>query len=227
MFSFLYLTTDDGSYVPSVWGYTLTVVLILVLLVAASFVKTRISSDKRTVYVRRLAFSSIAVALAVITSMIRVLAMPMGGLVTLLSMLFITIIGSWYGLSQGIMCGVAYGLLQLFINPYIISIPQLFCDYIFAFGALGLSGLFFQRDNAVIKGYIVGILGRFFFSVLSGVIFFASYAPSDGILSHPLLYSAAYNGIYIFAEGIITIIIISLPPVKKALSTVQALAAME
>ena len=152
MFSFLYLTTDDGSYVPSVWGYTLTVVLILVLLVAASFVKTRISSDKRTVYVRRLAFSSIAVALAVITSMIRVLAMPMGGLVTLLSMLFITIIGSWYGLSQGIMCGVAYGLLQLFINPYIISIPQLFCDYIFAFGALGLSGLFFQRNNAVIKG---------------------------------------------------------------------------
>ena len=36
----------------------------------------------------------------------------------------------------GVMVGVAYGLLQMIIDPYIISIPQLLVDYPFAFGAL-------------------------------------------------------------------------------------------
>ena len=40
-------------------------------------------------------------------------------------MLFICCIGYWYGLRTGIMTGVAYGLLQLISDPYIISLPQM------------------------------------------------------------------------------------------------------
>ena len=36
-------------------------------------------------------------------------------------------------------------LLQLITGPYIISIPQLVCDYILAFGALGLAGIFHNK----------------------------------------------------------------------------------
>lgn len=37
---------------------------------------------------------------------------------------------------------VGYGILQMLIDPYIINVYQMFLDYIFAFGALGLSGVF-------------------------------------------------------------------------------------
>lgn len=75
----------------------------------------------------------------------------MGGSVTLFSMLFICCIGYWYGLRTGIMTGVAYGLLQLISDPYIISLPQMITDYILAFGALGLSGIFCNKKNGLVK----------------------------------------------------------------------------
>ena len=118
--------------------------------------------------------------------MITILKMPYGGSVTLLSMMFITLVGYWYGLSIGLTTAVAYGILQLILDPYILSIPQILFDYIFAFGALGLSGLFTNQKHGLIIGYWVGILGRYLFSTLSGCIFFATYAP-EGL--NPVLYS--------------------------------------
>ena len=67
------------------------------------------------------------------------------------------------------------------------------------------------------KGYLIGVLGRFVFSVLSGWIFFGMYAWEGWA---PLPYSLAYNAIYIFSEAAVTIIILSLPPVKSALQQV-------
>ena len=161
-------------------------------------------------------------ALALVTSMIKLFDMPLGGSVTLLSMLFIVLIGYWYGLKAGIMTGFAYGLLQFVIEPVFYTIPQLIVDYPLAFGALGLSGIFSGRKHGLQLGYITGILGRLVFAWLSGVIFFASYASSYN-MSAPV-YSLLYNGSYIFAEGIITLIIISIPSVSKALAHVRELA---
>ncbi|MDE7207323.1 MAG: energy-coupled thiamine transporter ThiT, partial [Lachnospiraceae bacterium] len=39
----------------------------------------------------------------------------------------------------------------------------------------------------------------------------------------PLPYSLVYNGIYVFAEAIVTIIVIMLPPVKSAIHRVKAM----
>ena len=67
---------------------------------------------------------------------------------------------------------------------------------------------------------------RFFFAVLSGVVFFAAYAPVTigNKTIDALIYSVTYNGSYLAAEGIITIIVISIPPVKKALDYVKQMA---
>ncbi len=67
---------------------------------------------------------------------------------------------------------------------------------------------------------------RFFFAVLSGVVFFAAYAPVTigNKTIDALIYSVTYNGSYLAAEGIITIIVISIPPVKKALDYVKQIA---
>ena len=91
---------------------------------------------------RQLVFAAAAVALAMVTSMVKLFTLPMGGSVTLLSMLFIVLIGQWYGIKAGISAGVAYGLLQFAIEPYFFTIPQVIVDYPLAFGALGLSGFF-------------------------------------------------------------------------------------
>lgn len=168
--------------------------------------------------VRKLVFSAMGIALAMVTSYIKVWEMPMGGSVTLLSMLFICLIGYWFGAKYGILTGAAYGILQFIVDPYFLSVPQLLFDYPFAFGALGLSGFFRDRKYGLQIGYAVGVVGRFVFSTLSGVIFFASYAP-EGM--NPWVYSALYQGTYLGTEGIITLVILSMPPVAKALDTVK------
>lgn len=144
--------------------------------------------------------------------------MPMGGSVTLFSMLFICLIGYWFGAKYGLITGVAYGLLQFIIDPYMVSIWQVLFDYPLAFGALGLSGLFCNKKWGLQIGYIVGVIGRFIFSTLSGVIFFAEYAP-EGM--NPWVYSTLYQGTYLGTELVMTLIIISIPPVAKALSLVK------
>ncbi len=223
--SFFFSKLDDGyggvMYKPTMAGYTAIALLLIAVLLLASAARQRISGESRRVNIRQLTFSAMAVALAMITSMIRIVSLPMGGYVSLMSMFFITLIGTWYGLSGGIACGIAYGMLQMIVDPYMISIPQILCDYIFAFGALGLSGLFAKSSHPYIKGYITGVIGRCFFSTMSGIIFFAAFAPSEGPLSNPVLYSVAYNVSYMFAEAAITIIIISLPPVARALESVR------
>ena len=67
---------------------------------------------------------------------------------------------------------------------------------------------------------------RFFFAVLSGVVFFAAYASVTigNKTIDALIYSVTYNGSYLAAEGIITIIVISIPTVKKALDYVKQMA---
>lgn len=171
---------------------------------------------------RQLVFAAAAVALAMVTSMVKLFTLPMGGSVTLLSMLFIVLIGQWYGIKAGISAGVAYGLLQFAIEPYFFTIPQVIVDYPLAFGALGLSGFFQKKGNGLMAGYLVGVSGRLAFSFLSGWIFFGYYAADYG-MSAPL-YSLAYNGSYLAAEAAVTLAVISLPPVKKALEHMKALA---
>lgn len=206
------------SYALTGAGYGALVLLMVVLLLAACY----LTGGKKRINTKQLVFSAAAIALAWVTSFLKVFSMPMGGSVTLFSMLFACLIGYWYGLQVGLITGVAYGLLQLISDPYIISLPQMVCDYLLAFGALGLSGLFFNKKHGLIKGYIAGVLGRFLFSFLSGLIFFGSYAEGTG-MSAPI-YSFVYNGSYLGAEAVITLILLAIPAVSKALAQVKQLA---
>lgn len=212
---------DENVFQLTSAGIITVAVLILILIAFALIlqpkeVKSKAFSTKQLVY------SAIAMALAIVTSMIKLFSLPLGGSVTLLSMLFITLIGYWYGPKAGLMTGFAYGLLQFIIEPVFYTIPQLIVDYPLAFGALGLSGFFADKKYGLQIGYVAGILGRLVFAWLSGVIFFASYAEGTG-MSAPI-YSLAYNGSYIFTEGIITLIVISIPSVSKALSHIKKMA---
>ncbi len=223
---------EDGSYSLTTGGY----VLFIALTVAVVLLGATLLSRKHKMDVKQLAFSAIAIALAVVTSNIKLIHMPMGGAVTLFSMLFITLIGYWFGFGAGLTTAIAYGCMQLVCGPYIISFPQLLVDYILAFGALSLSGIFYGKKlvlvnevknksytmYGIVPGYLLAVLGRYFFSTLSGVIFFGMYAPEN--FPNPVIYSMVYNGAYMGLEALITVVVIMIPPVAKALEAVKRMA---
>lgn len=202
-------------------GYGVLIAIMIAVLLAGSVISG--AGGRKKIGTKQLVFSAMAMALAMVTSMIKLIDMPMGGSVTLCSMLFICMIGYLFGLRGGLMAAIAYGLLQLIVDPYIISIPQMLVDYIFAFGALGLSGVFSGKKHGLLWGYLLGVLDRYFFSFLSGMIFFGSYASSYHMSA--LVYSLVYNGAYLGLEALITTIIILLPPVSRGFFKVKNMVA--
>lgn len=203
-------------------GVVTVVIAILALIAIAVIIHRR--QDKKggaKITTNQLVFSAVAMALATVTSMLKLFALPMGGSVTLFSMLFIVLIGYWYGPYVGITTGMAYGLLQFVLEPIFYTVPQMLIDYPLAFGALGISGFFYKKNFGLQIGYVAGVIGRFIFAFLSGVLFFAAYAP-DGW--NVYAYSAAYNGSYLLAEAVITLIILFIPAVSSGLTKVKHLA---
>ena len=153
--------------------------------------------------------------------MIKLYEFPFGGAVTCFSMLFVCLAGYFYGPAVGVLTGVGYGILQFVLGPLVLFPIQVVVDYLLAFGALGLSGLFARARNGLIKGYIFGICGRYFFGVISGWLFFSEYA-WEGWPALP--YSLLYNAAYIFTEGILTVLILKIPAVSKGLAQIKVLA---
>ena len=225
----------ETTYVPTTLGNTLLVIVLIALLAAAVFFarmqmkKNAASTDsgsdvkmnRSKLTVKQLAFCAMAIALGTVLSNIKLFHFPTGGSITLLSMLVICLPGYWFGLGAGIATGVAYGVLQLLIDPYVLYPMQLIVDYILAFWALGLSGLFSNAKSGLIKGYIASVIGRYVFAVISGWIFFGAYA-WDGW--DPLPYSLAYNAIYIFAEAAVTVVILSIEPVRNLFKKLKDMA---
>ena len=142
------------------------------------------------------------VALSTVLSLIKIYELPQGGSVTAGSMVPLL----WFSLRRGAPAGVfacsIYGLIQLILEPFIVNPIQFLLDYPMAFGVLGLAGLFKKYPPI---GVGVGMIGRFTFHFLSGVVFFGQYAPQG---MSPILYSALYNGGYMTIEFIISTILI-------------------
>ena len=220
----------ETTYVPTTLGNVLLVVVLIALLCGAVWFARKYAAKQTSpdaavktsrLTVKQLVFCAVSIALATVLSNIKLFHFPTGGSITLLSMLVICLPGYFFGLGAGLMSAVAYGTLQLLVDPYVLYPMQLVIDYILAFGALGLSGLFTNAKAGLIKGYIVGVLGRYVFVVISGWIFFGSYAWEGW---GALTYSLVYNGIYIFAEAIVTIIILSIPAVRNGIARVKVMA---
>ena len=211
---------SDGVYQLTQVGYIAVIAVIILALLLVCLIRK--PDQKGVLGTRKLVFSAMAIALATVASMIKLFHLPMGGSITFFSMLLISLVGYWYGLGTGLFAGLAYGLLQLIIDPYIISLPQMLVDYVFAFTALGLSGVFSGAKHGLIKGYLLGVVGRYFFAVLSGYIFFGSYG-NEYVMS-AIGYSLAYNAIYIFVECGLTIVLLLIPAVNKAMIRVRGMA---
>ena len=163
-----------------------------------------LSPRRETDRVRIITETIVMVALAGALYLIKIFTLPQGGSVTLGSMVPIFLLALRRGPRIGIIGGVAFGLVALVEDVYsgveVIFYPaQVILDYPLAFGLLGLAG-FFQKIP--ILGVGVGIAARFCSHLVSGVLFFASYAPA-GV--SPFVYSAVYNGGFLIPEFVITV----------------------
>lgn len=201
-------------------GYALTIVAGIILFLAASYFAGKHSAKKR-MSTKQLVFCAAAMALAFITSYIKIWNMPWGGSVTLCSMLFIVLAANWYGAGTGIFVGLAYGILQFIQEPYVLSFFQVCCDYILAFAALGVAGFFAKKKHGLLKGYIAAVLARGAFHALGGYLYWMDYMPENFPQSLKSIYPIAYNYSYLLVEAVITIVIISIPAVAKGLNRVK------
>ena len=208
--------TDDG-YALKAPSYVLFVALVLAPLAIVFLSK----KESKKIQTKQLVFASVAMALAVVTSFIKFVNLPYGGSATLFSMFFICLIGYLYGTKIGLLTGVAYGFLQLIIDPSVFHPVQLLLDYPVAFGCLGLAGVFSKSRHGLIKGYILGVVGRYIVHAISGYIFFIQWFPAE---TNPVVYTLTYNASYIVPEALVTIIILLIPAFTNGLKEVKRMA---
>lgn len=219
-----FINSEDGYYALSNNGYIALVILLILVMLVTAFIVDKKQSTKK-INAKQLAFAGIALALAFVTSYIKY-ELPMGGSVTLFSMFFICYIGYLYGVRVGLITAFAYSILQFMQTgaTYFLTPFQVCCDYFFAFTALGLAGIWYSKKHGLTIGYIAGCLVRGLFHTIGGYIYWMDYMPEWFPKSLTSVYSIIYNYSYILVQMIITLIIINLPPVKKALEKIKTMA---
>jgi len=151
---------------------------------------------------RILAEVSITVALSVVLNYIKIFQLPYGGSITLGSMVPVLLIAYRRGPKVGIFTGAVFGLVQMVLDGFVYNPIGMILDYPLAFGCLGLAGFFKKQP---ILGVVVALGGRLLSHFVSGVVFFAIYAPEGW---SPVVYSAVYNASYMLPEMLISGVII-------------------
>lgn len=160
-------------------------------------------TQKNIKNVRIMVEVALAAALAVVLSLIKLYTLPQGGSLSL-EMIPVFYIAVRRGGVLGCLTGLLMGLGQLFFGAYIVHPAQLILDYPLAFTLLGVAG--FMRSTPLV-GVVVGSFLRFAAHFLSGLIFFAQYAPET---MNVAAYSAIYNASYMLPETVITLVVIAL-----------------
>jgi thiamine transporter len=186
---------------------TFLVAALLFIVLSGIFIKRKKLSTKIMTY------AGLALAIAFTLSYIRLFSLPQGGSITPMSMLFVSVIGFWFGPAIGLSAGVAYGFLQVVQGAWVMHPVQFLLDYPLAFGMLGLSGLFWKMRGGLYIGFVVACTGRFAMSTLAGWLYWIGVDTPGALWA-----SALYNGSYVFPEMVLTLIIIALPPVRNAIN---------
>ena len=217
----IFWESKDGAFALTKLGIFASIAVILAAVLLIGLLK-----NKKTYSVRQVVFSAMSIALAFLLSMVKILRLSWGGSVTLLSMLFVTLTGYWYGPGVGFTAAFAYSMLQFVEGGggYMLSLLQVALDYLLAFTALGASGFFRKQKNGLVTGYLVAVLLRGLFHAIGGYLFWMDYMPDNFPKELAFAYPVIYNYAYLLIEAAITIAVISLPPVKKALAQIKNMA---
>ena len=167
-----------------------------------------------------LATCAVMLALAFALSCIKLFEMPMGGSITMASMLPIMLVSIKYGAISGVSTAFLYSLTQLlqafasgnvfpFCETPATLIVCIFFDYLIPFTVLGLAGILHnikltkKPEINVYIGIIAVVFVRFICHFVTGVAIWGQWAP-EGMGKY--LYSLVYNGSFLLVDALICII---------------------
>lgn len=167
---------------------------------------------------RVLVQGALCVALSFVLSYIKLFSMPMGGSITLFSMLPIFAFAWMYGPAAGLLAGFTYSLLQMVQGAYIVHPVQFVLDYFLSFTVLGLAGCF---KKSLALGSLVGGMCRMLCGIISGAVFFADAAAEAGYTSI-FIYTFMYNFTTIGIDTLLCVIASLIPAVNKAVARIKS-----
>ncbi len=154
-------------------------------------------------------------AFATVLSFIKLLDLPYGGSITVCSALPILVVAYRHGLGWGLSTGLAHGLIQLLLGSSTLSyatswqaaVAIVLLDYVLAFAALGLGGLFRNGTNnqgtALVLGALLTGVMRYLFHVISGCTVWAGISIPTAAA---LVYSLGYNATYMIPETLVNMV---------------------
>lgn len=184
-------------------------------------------TNKSHLRIRALCEGAIMLALAIVLNYLSKIIfanMPNGGSISL-AMFPILFYAHRWGMGRGLLMGFAYGLLDMLLDGgYAWGWQSIVLDYLAAYTALGLGGLFKGKEWGIFPGIAVGCAARFLVHYISGVTIYAIVVPTEvegfGVFANPHLYSLVYNSVYMIPNMLIAMVIaaVLLIPMKKYFS---------
>ncbi|MFG6350869.1 MAG: energy-coupled thiamine transporter ThiT [Oscillospiraceae bacterium] len=174
--------------------------------------------NKSRLTVRWLVESAIMIAIGTILSEFPKIDFPLGGGLTICSMLPLVLISWRYGVGRGLIAAVAYSLLQLLLGmnnvqyaaSALMAAGIILLDYVVPYTLIGLAGMFKGRMKDPRLGLVLGIAVtftlRFLCHFVTGWWIWDALWPNEFGWASPF-YSLAYNGSYMGAELVLTSVV--------------------
>ena len=187
---------------------TITAVFAVVYLLATLGLCRGVKLDARA-----LCLGGVVCALTLVLASIRV-PLPTGSNITCGSWIPLMLLALVYDYRLSILAGWVCGLLAMILIPgwQAVHWAQIFVQQLVCFSSLGYAGIFgSEKRQKALCGMVLAVFLRCCGHVLSGVIFYSQNA-WDGWGAWG--YSLAYNLSSRLPEGILSIVIVSLLPLK-------------
>ena len=187
---------------------TITAVFAVVYLLATLGLCRGVKLDARA-----LCLGGVVCALTLVLASIRV-PLPTGSNITCVSWSPLMLLALVYDYRLSILAGWVCGLLAMILIPgwQAVHWAQIFVQQLVCFSCLGYAGIFgSEKRQKALCGMVLAVFLRCCGHVLSGVIFYSQNA-WDGWGAWG--YSLAYNLSSRLPEGILSIVIVSLLPLK-------------
>lgn len=160
--------------------------------------------------VRMLCEGALLVAAAQILSYVKFLELPNGGALTP-AMFPVLLFAVRWGWKDGLLGGLVLGILQfMFDGGFALGWQSILGDYLLAFTALGLAGVFRGRRWGIFAGTVLGCAGRFLVHYVVGATIWAGYMPGEFLsmtMTSPWFYSLLYNGVYMLPNMALALVI--------------------
>jgi thiamine transporter len=217
-------------------GYQIAAWITLALVAAAVILILFLQHKKGTKLKKNetlsIAFAGIAIAMSFALSYVRFFRMPTGGSVTFMRFAPLAIYAYIFGVKRGLLAGLVWGTLRLFVDPFIVHPMQFILEYPISSMMVGLAGLaryinFKSPKKLKLNGRLhpaitlaIGLslvaVVRYTIHVMSGVIWISSFTmnsntgiPDFSFDTHGfgaiLGYSLSVNSV-VFVDVLISII---------------------